>query len=57
MSAFKPQIENQDLKLLFSCHRKVMEKIWDDPNQNKIKIKPENYIFNCFYLDSIWKDS
>lgn len=57
MSAFKPQIENQDLKLLFSCHRKVMEKIWDDPNQNKIKIKPENYIFNCFYLGSIWKNS
>lgn len=39
MSAFKPQIEYQDLKLLFSFHCKVMKNIQKDPNQKNKKNK------------------
>lgn len=55
MSAFKPQIEYQDLKWLFLFHCKVIKKKFRIIQTKKIN--PENYIFNCFYQDSIWKGS
>ena len=48
MSAFKPQIEYQDLKLLFSFHCKVMKKIQNDSNQKKYKNKPRKLHIRLF---------
>ena len=57
MSAFKPQIECQDLKLLLSFHCKVMKKVRMIQTKKKKKKTFENYIFNCVYQDSTWKNS
>lgn len=52
MSAFKPQIEYQNLKLLFSLHCKVMKKfrmIHTKKNNNKSgRLHIQLFFFVCF---------